>query len=221
MILRLVFAPRTAVVAVVLLMAGIPVASASEGEVPNAKRGTTFWQALEHFEDLSGRRWGGEQLAGKVVLVDFWATWCAPCRAEIPTLRKAYRRFHERGFQILGIALDRGERRDIESWLRRQSVTWPQIHERRGFASPVAHQFGIESLPRSFLLDRSGRRIATDLRGEALLTVLSALFSEAREPSPSRRRSPDFRGFPLSRRWSSVLLTSWPPVPSRTTSSAS
>jgi thiol-disulfide isomerase/thioredoxin len=122
------------------------------------------WRAV----DLDGRVWSSESLRGRVVLIDFWATWCAPCLAELPRLRQLHARYDTRDLVILGISLDRSSARDFRSWLQRQDIGWPQVREVGGYDSPLAAQFGVEVLPASFLVGRDGRLVGRDLRGEAL-----------------------------------------------------
>lgn len=124
---------------------------------------------------LDGRELSAEALAGQVVLLDFWATWCAPCLGELPHLKEAYARYGQEGLEIVGVSLDQKPRRELESFLRRREVVWPQVWDGRGFSGKLARRFGVETLPRSFLVDGRGRIVATDLRGEDLLAVLEAL----------------------------------------------
>jgi thiol-disulfide isomerase/thioredoxin len=130
--------------------------------------------------DLAGRRWRAADLAGRVVLLDFWATWCAPCLADVPYLRRARERFPENQFTIIGVSLDTADRRTLAAWLNRQRVDWPQIWDDRGFDGPLARQFRVESLPRSVLFDPRGRAVATDIRGERLLPLLQKLLQPAK-----------------------------------------
>lgn len=125
--------------------------------------------------DLDGRVWDAERLRGRVTLIDFWATWCAPCLTELPYLKEARRRFNGDGFEILGVSFDFGDRRTFVSWLNRQSVDWPQVFDGRGFRTPAARQFGVTAVPASFLVDAKGRIVARNLRGERLLAAIEAV----------------------------------------------
>ena len=125
--------------------------------------------------DLSGRTWTEDDLAGRVVLIDFWATWCAPCLAELPHQKRAWETYYDDGFRILAISLDQTDLATLKRWLRIQEVPWPQIHDNRGFEGPAALAFEVETLPRSFLFDRAGRLVAADLRGEAFEATVGAL----------------------------------------------
>ncbi len=134
----------------------------------------SIWAEFDE-RDLQGRRWNDETLADKVVLIDFWATWCAPCLAAFPTFRDATERYGERGFLVLGVSLNRSDRRAVTSFLRRQALDWPQLHDGRGFAGPIARRFQVEQLPRTLLVDRSGRVVGVDLEPAAILAAIPGL----------------------------------------------
>ncbi len=132
---------------------------------------TVPWRAT----DIDGRAWSSDTLHGRVVLVDFWATWCAPCLEDLPRLKRLHAREGPRGLTIIGVSLDRATTRDFRSWLQRQAITWPQVREAGQYESPLARTFGVEAIPASYLFDRDGRLHATSLRGDALETRVSAL----------------------------------------------
>ena len=84
------------------------------------------------FEDLKGDTINTRKLKGKVVLIDFWATWCGPCTAEVPNLVSVYQKYHEKGFEILGISLDRS-RSQLVSFLEDHKMNWPQYYDGKGW----------------------------------------------------------------------------------------
>lgn len=109
---------------------------------------------------------------GKYVLIDFWASWCVPCRHENPTLVKAYNQYKNQNFEILGISLDE----DREPWLKaieEDKLEWDQVSDLKGWRNEVAVQYGIRAVPASFLIDPEGKIVAKNLRGEALLELLA------------------------------------------------
>jgi peroxiredoxin len=114
---------------------------------------------------------------GKYLLVDFWASWCGPCRQENPNVVKAYARYHDKGFEILGVSLDNEKGR--ENWLKaieKDGLTWTQVTDLKYWNNEVAQLYGIKSIPQNFILDPSGKIIAKNLRGEALEKKLAELF---------------------------------------------
>ena len=125
--------------------------------------------------DLTGKRWTAADLRGRVVLLDFWATWCAPCVTQMPEITRLRARFGQR-FEVLAISLDSRSRRDLVSWLNRRGVDWPQVHDGRAFSSPSVRRFGVAALPASLLL-RDGRIAAYNLRGAELEQAIAYLTS--------------------------------------------
>jgi len=145
--------------------------------------------ALSRFEamDLSGQRWTPEQLRGRVVLLDFWATWCAPCLAELPRLKTLRSRYARQDFEILGISLDASSRRTFVSWLNRNRIEWPQVHERSGYGGSVPRLFNVDRLPRTVLIGRDGTVAAVDLRGQRLADAIEELIAQPPERAEARR----------------------------------
>lgn len=118
-----------------------------------------------------------EQSLAKYTLVDFWAAWCGPCRRENPNLVKVYNKYHDKGFNILGVSLDRTHDRWIKA-IEQDGLVWDQISNLQFWNDPIAKQYRVKSIPASFLLDSEGRIVAKDLRGPMLERKISELLGE-------------------------------------------
>lgn len=107
------------------------------------------------------------QWKGKVVLVDFWATWSEPCLAELSGMRRIYEEYHDKGLEIVSVSLD-SQRTVLDAYLAKSPLPWPQICDGKGWQAELAQRFHISSIPASFLIGKDGKVQATDLQGPSL-----------------------------------------------------
>ena len=153
-------------------------ADAGELQQPGAMRRFLFDQSGQQLRCLRERTLreqrlcAGEQvslanLKGKVVLIDFWATRCGPCRRVMPDLVETYKQYHPAGFEIVGISLDSDKDR-LTKFLADKKMTWAQYFDGKGWQTKLAGTYGVNSIPATYLLDGEGKIIGKDLRGEAL-----------------------------------------------------
>jgi thiol-disulfide isomerase/thioredoxin len=117
------------------------------------------------------------KLRGKVLLLDFWASWCGPCMADAPNFVAAYKKLHEQGFEIVGICLD-DDKAAMEAALTQADMSWPQYFDGRGWQNEIAQGFGIQAVPSTWLFDKKGRLRQTGLRGEELEASVVSLLKE-------------------------------------------
>lgn len=114
-------------------------------------------------------------LRGKVVLLDFWASWCGPCRKENPHVVSLYNKYKEKGFDVLGVSLDNSKSR-WEGAIEKDGLTWNHVSDLKGWSSEPAAMYSVRSIPTTFLLNEKGEIIARNLRGEALTNKLAEIF---------------------------------------------
>ena len=128
-----------------------------------------FIQKDIHGEDMSALDYVKQN---KITIIDFWASWCGPCRAEMPKLVSLYEQYKDKGLGILGVSLDNSE----EAWkaaVSNMNMTWPQVSDLKGWDNEAAVQFGVQSIPFTMILDQEGHILDTNLRGEALASFIS------------------------------------------------
>jgi len=124
---------------------------------------------LEPFTALDGRRIDLASLRGKVVLIDFWATWCKPCIASMPHLKEMYDKYHDKGLEMIGISLDNKEMEaQVKQVVEKQGLPWPQRFEGMGMNDPLAKLYSISALPTVWLLDKDGKIVDKNARDERL-----------------------------------------------------
>jgi len=113
---------------------------------------------------------------GKVVLIDFWASWCGPCRATNPSVVRLYNKYKDRGFEVFGVSIDSKK----DAWLkaiRQDKIKYIQVNDNGGWNSKVAEKFGVDQIPTNFLLDKNGNVVAIDAEGKDLDNKVKALLN--------------------------------------------
>jgi thiol-disulfide isomerase/thioredoxin len=126
------------------------------------------------FTAVDGREVDLAKLQGKVVLIDFWATWCGPCVAELPNVIKAYKELHPKGFEIVGISLD-SDKAELQAFVKDKGMEWPQYFDGKGWQNEISTKYGINSIPAMWLLNKKGMVVSTNARGGLEETVAKLL----------------------------------------------
>lgn len=142
-----------------------------------AAPGATNWRADFSAPNPQGKIISLKESLGKVTIVDFWASWCGPCRKENPNVVAIYKELHSKGLNIIGVSLDK----DAKEWkeaIAKDKLTWNQVSNLKFWDEPIAAQYKVESIPATFILDASGKVVAKDLRGEELRAKIIELLAK-------------------------------------------
>jgi peroxiredoxin len=126
---------------------------------------------------IDGKKLSPADYKGKVLLIDFWATWCGPCVMEMPNVKSVYSRYHSKGFEIVGISLDQS-RDKLDAYIQQQQIEWPQYFDGKWWSNEVAVKYGITSIPTTVLVDRKGKIRYKTLRGKQLEKAVQELLDE-------------------------------------------
>ncbi|WP_459555763.1 TlpA family protein disulfide reductase [Lacunimicrobium album] len=142
---------------------------------------------------LAGEDFSMGSLQGKVVLVDFWATWCGPCIAEFPEMRKLYQTYKPHGFEVVGISLD-DDKEKLTTFMAKQDVPWIVLwdpNSKRGWDNPVAVNYGIDAIPCMILVNKEGKVVSTDARGKKLKELLAEMYPDVKmiEEAPTEDKA--------------------------------
>jgi thiol-disulfide isomerase/thioredoxin len=140
----------------------------------DAPEGLEIGQRFPNFsvEDYVGQPLSVRSYLGEVTLIDFWATWCVPCREELPSVRLTYAQFRRQGFDIIGVSLD-DDRNLLVDFLQAAKMPWREYFDGQGWKNDLAVRYGIKAIPANYLLDRRGVIIGKDLRGAALFQAVA------------------------------------------------
>lgn len=125
------------------------------------------------FTDIEGNEVDLSRMKDKIILVDFWATWCGPCVAELPHLLEAYEKYHDKGFEVIGISLDDNVD-TLKQFVKDNNMPWPQYFDGKVWGNEIAQRYGIKGIPATFLIGKEGKIVASNLRGSALDEAIEA-----------------------------------------------
>jgi len=120
-----------------------------------------------------------KDVLGKYTIIDFWASWCRPCRQENPNVVRVYNQYHNKGLNIISVSLDKAGQED--RWIKAikdDKMNWHHVSNLKGWSDPIAQQYSVRSIPATFLLDENGKIIAKNLRGNALAAKIASLLGE-------------------------------------------
>lgn len=139
--------------------------------------GSPNWRADFSAPNPEGKVVSLKQSLGKVTIVDFWASWCGPCRKENPNVVAIYKELHSKGLNIIGVSLDKEKSKWTEA-IAKDGLTWTHVSNLKFWDEPIAAQYGVQSIPATFILDASGKVVAKDLRGAELKAKIVELLSK-------------------------------------------
>jgi thiol-disulfide isomerase/thioredoxin len=123
-------------------------------------------------KDVMGKPLSIANYQGKVVLIDFWATWCVPCRMQLPGIIAAYEKYHSQGFEIIGVSLDQ-DQQTLLDFTKENNMPWQQYFDGQGWSNKLALEYGVQGIPKNYLLDGNGKIIGRDLSGQELMDAIT------------------------------------------------
>ncbi|MCH8830723.1 MAG: TlpA family protein disulfide reductase [Planctomycetes bacterium] len=139
---------------------------------------------------VDGKPFDWSRYKGKVVLIDFWATWCRPCIFELPNVKRNYELYHQQGFEIVGISLD-SRKSDLKAFLKQQAIPWTNLfgtdEKNRGWEHPMAVYYGVTGIPNVILVDRTGKVVSTNAHGQELGRLLKKLLGPPAAEKPKNK----------------------------------
>jgi peroxiredoxin len=147
-------------------------------QIDNSKKGAIGTDAIEFTQtDVEGKNVSLSSFRGKYVLVDFWASWCRPCREENPNVVKAYHRYKDKNFTVLGVSLDQNRAPWVKA-IENDNLVWTQVSDLKGWSNEAAAKYNIQSIPQNFLIDPTGKIVAKNLRGIDLNNKLDEILGK-------------------------------------------
>ena len=180
------------------MIAGMASAGAMMSSAADEVRVGKAFPAIKGTDALVNEEVSLEKLRGKVVIIDFWATWCGPCVAEIPRLRDTFAKFHEQGLEVVSISQDRSAA-VVRDFAPRNKMTWRHIFDD---GQSLARRFNVEYIPQTYVIDRNGVLVAANVFGEELNSVVrKALAAPAAAASENDARAPARPAVPEPEEW--------------------